>query len=718
MKDNVFSDSWYRISKLKVSLLHSVAIQKQYYRDNLWYVVEEPYTNKYFKITPQAYKFLSHLGVDKTVEEAWEEVLEDDIEDAPTQNDIIDLLSSLHSNNLLYFETNPNNEFILERNNEKKLQETKNKLFSFLYFKIALYNPNKLLDKSLWPIKNIFTPFGFLVWLVVLYFGVESSVENYSHIYDQAQGMLAPSNLFLLYISLSMLKLLHEISHSMMIKKYGGSVNTIGIMFLILTPLPYMDATHSWFFANKYHRMLVGFAGIMSDLFFAAIAAIIWANSGDGLVHSISFNIMLIGSISSLLFNGNPLLKFDAYFILSDWLEIPNFFNKSKEQVFYLVEKYIFRIEHTSSAAHSLSEAFWLVFYAVASYIYRFLVALGIIIYVADEFFIIGVIMAILTILMWIVLPIKNFLVYLFSSQKLYKTRYIAIVISSIFIGLILYLVAFIRFPYFIKAPGIIESQESIRVYAQTEGNLEKILFKNGDIVQEGDEIAIISNYELTLDIKDVALALNQVAIIRQKFIADKSDLKSLNEKEQVLRNKLAFLKNKEKNLRIIAKTSGIFVSNDFSFLEGAWIKRQTQIGTITKKSNLRFSAVVSQEQAFLLFEIKKIQNAQVKLYGKSEQKLNLVNIKVNPYSKNELPSAALGWFGGGEISVSNDENSGKKTTEGFFEVSGDIVRDEKNQHILKDGRSGILRIELKPEPLGVQVYKSIQQILQKRYKL
>jgi len=718
MNDNVFSDSWYSISKLKISLLNSVSIQKQYYRDKLWYVIQEPYANKYFKITPQAYIFLSHLRLENTVEEAWGEVLAQAIEDAPTQNDIIELLASLHSNNLLYFETNPNNEFIFERNNQKKLQEAKSKLFSFLYFKIPLFNPNELLDKSLWLIKNIFTPSGFLIWLIVLYFGIESSVENYSNIYDQAQGMLAPSNLFLLYISLSLLKLLHEISHSMMIKKYGGSVNTIGMMFLILTPLPYMDATHSWFFVNKYQRMLVGFAGIMSDLFFAAIASIIWANSGDGLIHSISFNIMLIGSVSSLLFNGNPLLKFDAYFILADWLEIPNFFNKSKEQIFYLVEKYIFKIEHISSTANTLSEAFWLVLYAILSYIYRFVIALGIIIYVADEFFILGVIMAILSVFMWVLLPIKNFLIYLFSSQKLYKTRFLAIFISLVFFSFILYLVAFIPISYSIKAPGIIESQESIKVYAQTEGNLQKILLKNGDEVKNGDEIAIVNNYELTLDIHDVILALNQVAIIRQKFISEKGDLKFLNEKEQVLRNKLAFLKNKERNLKIIAKTSGTFVLNDFSYLEGAWIKRQTQIGTITKKTNLRFFAVVSQEQAFLLFEIQKIKNAEIKLYGKSEQKFHLTNIKVNPYSKNELPSAALGWFGGGEISVSNDENSGKKTTEGFFELSGDILKDETDEHILKDGRSGLLRIELKPETLGNQAYRYIQQILQKRYKL
>lgn len=718
MNDNVFSDSWYRVSKLKVSLLHSVSIQEQYYRDKLWYVIQEPYTNKYFKITSEAYKFLSHLRIEKTVEEVWEELLAQNIDDAPTQNEIIELLSSLHANNLLYFETNPDSKFIFERNNEKKLQEAKGKLFSFLYFKFPLYNPNRLLNKSLWLIKNIFSPFGFFVWLVVLYFGAAEAVNNYSTIYDQAQGMIAPSNLFLLYISLALIKLLHEISHSAVIKKYGGSVNTIGVMFLILTPLPYMDASHSWFFANKYQRMLVGFAGIMSDLFFAAIAAIVWANTGDGIVHSISFNIMLIGSISSLLFNGNPLLKFDAYFILSDWLEIPNFFNKSKEQVFYLVEKYIFRIEDISSHADTTMESIWLVAYSTLSYIYRFLIALGIIVYVADQFFIIGVIMAILSIIIWIILPMKSFMVYLFSSHKLYKTRYLAVFISLSFLGMLLYLIAFVPLLYFIRAPGIIESQESVKVYAKTEGNLQKILLKNGDFVKEGDEIAIIDNYELMLDIQDIYLALNQIAILRQKNIAENSDLKTLDEKEVVLRNKLSFLKNKEKNLKVIAETSGVFVLNDFSYLEGAWIKRQTQIGTITKKTNLKFSAVVSQEQAFLLFELKNINNANIKLYGKSEQKFNIKNVKVNPYSKNELPSAALGWFGGGEISVSSEENSGKKTTEGFFEVSGDIVKDEHNEYILKDGRSGILRIELEPKSIGAQVYQYIRKMMQKRYKL
>jgi putative peptide zinc metalloprotease protein len=106
-------------------------------------------------------------------------------------------------------------------------------------------------------------------------------------------------------------------------------VHTFGLMFLVTTPLPYIDVTASWTFPNKWHRMLVSSAGMMADLFMAAAAALVWVATGPGLANSLAFNVMLIGSVSSLLFNGNPLLRFDAYYVLSDFLDISQFLPKS-----------------------------------------------------------------------------------------------------------------------------------------------------------------------------------------------------------------------------------------------------------------------------------------------------------------------------------------------------------------------------------------------------
>lgn len=717
--ENVFSDSWHKISNLRISLLNSVSVQKQKFRDEELFVIKEPYNNKYFKLTKEAYFFVSRLTLDKTVQEVIDEIIEEDSKNAPSQNEIIELVSSLHSHNLLYFKNLAENDFIFERHKEKKYKEHKGKLYSFLFFKVPLLNPNSLLDKA----KNIndiiFSKFGLVVWLIVCLLGLKAVIDNIETIFDQAQGMLAPSNLILLYISLALMKLFHELAHSGMIKKFGGSVNTLGIMFLVLTPLPYMDATHSWFFKDKYQKVIVSFAGMMSDLFFAAIATIIWANTGDGIINSISFNIMIIGSVSSLLFNGNPLLRFDAYYMLSDYLEIPNLFQKSKEYFYYLFEKHIFKVETSQNPSGSKRESFWLFTYAVVSYLYRIIIALGIIIYVADQLLIVGIIMAILTFFMWVFTPLKKFIQYLINSPKLYKTRGRALLISSVIFSIVIISIFYIPISNSIKAPGVIESKDSVIVYAKTEGLVEKVLIKNGDYVKKGQTIAILKNKDLEYDIASLNHSLKQIEIVKQKFLSQSSiNLKALNEKKNVLKEKLDYLLNKQDLLKIKAQDSGTFVSNRIDSLVYTWLKKQSEIGTIVKSKDLNFFAVINQEEAYELFDKDKQLTASVKFFGQGEKEFYLENVRLIPFARNQLPSAALGWFGGGDISVSSEDSDGKKTTEFFFEISGTFILNEKDKHIIKEGRTGVLKVELEKSSLGRQIYIKINQLLQKRYKI
>jgi putative peptide zinc metalloprotease protein len=97
----------------------------------------------------------------------------------------------------------------------------------------------------------------------------------------------------------------------------------MGVMFLVFFPLPYVDASSAWAFRKKWQRAIVGMAGVMAELAAASIAAIVWTQTSTGTVHIIAYNVIFVASVSTLLFNGNPLLRFDAYYVLADLLEIP-----------------------------------------------------------------------------------------------------------------------------------------------------------------------------------------------------------------------------------------------------------------------------------------------------------------------------------------------------------------------------------------------------------
>ena len=716
MRGSVFSESWFKVSNLKVSLNTNKHIKKQIYRGEVWYVIEDIYNDQFFKIKPEAYEFIIRLDHNKTVEQVWEECLKISPLIAPTQDEVISLLTSLHHKNLLYFTNRSDNEQLVERDKTRKMSEMKGKLFSFLYFKIPLFDPDRLLDISKPFIKVVFSKIGFVVWFFTLLIGLKYTIENFSLLADETQGMLSPANIFLLYINIIFLKSFHEIGHAMMVKKFGGRVNTMGVMILIMTPIPFMDATQSWLFRSRFQRVLVGAAGMIVELFFAAIAAVVWANTGDGIIHSIAFNIMLIGSISSIFFNGNPLLRFDSYFILSDFLEIPNFYEKSKKQFYYFVEKYIFRLTHLVSPSNSNIESFWLYSYAILSYMYRLLVSLLIALFVADQWFALGVLVVLISVYMWILKPIFAFLKYLFSGDKIYKVRFKTIAISGLFVFTMLIIIAIIPFPFSIKANGIIMTNNYSSVYLKANSTLDSIVVKNGELIKKGDIIAKFSNRELDFEIANLKSSKKETSayILRARANA-KADLVPIFTHMKLLDDKINFLIKKKEDLIIKANIGGYFIYENIEFREKTWFKLGTKLGTIVPLKGVHFQAVVPQEKSYNLFNKNNL-TGTIKLHGLNEHLIETKSLEIIPFEKQELPSAALGWLGGGDMATSNKDGTGTKTIESFFEVRAKIIRIDNL--MLYHGRSGVLKIKLEPLTLLERTELLLTQLLQKHYKI
>jgi putative peptide zinc metalloprotease protein len=716
MSGSVFSESWHRVAGIHVGLASKVEVHKQLFRGRQWYVLKDPFNNRFSRITPEAYNFVMRLTPEKTVEQVWEHCLELFPSTAPGQEEVIQLLSQLQAANLLYFKNAPDSQRIFERYQKQQRRELRGKLLSFLFIRIPLWNPESLLRKIEPFIRMVFSVFGAIVWLLVILLGANAVAENFSSVAEQTQGLLAPGNLIWLYLALVFLKLVHEAGHALMCKRFGGEVHTMGVMLLIFTPLPYMDASSSWGFRNRWHRALVGAAGMITELFIAALAALVWAKTGEGTLHSLAFNMMVIGSISSLLFNGNPLLRFDAYFILSDVLEIPNLYQRAQKQWIHWIEKYLFRSINLVPPAYSRVEAFWLASYGALSTVYRLLVVLAITLFVADQWFLLGILMAIISISIWIIKPIIDIIRYLFVSTKLGRNRPWAQFLTLSALSMLLLVLTVIPFPHSIRAPGIIESEHFTNVYTSTAGYLERIRVESGRSVEKGDVLIEFINTELDLDIRTTRYQILEtqalVSQARNRIIADIAPARA---RLSLLKEKLAGLEQRREELTVRASSSGVWIAPELSRHRNTWFKRRAELGVIVASDAYNFTAVVSQEQASDLFGFDNL-SGEVRLWGRTNQPITAPEIQVIPYERWVLPSAVLGWSGGGDIAVVSTED-GKTTTEAFFEVSAKF-QDDIEGMTLYHGSSGILQISLPPKPLIQKWYMTIEQVLQKRYRL
>ena len=308
-------------------------------------------------------------------------------------------------------------------------------------------------------------------------------------LFSASQKVMDPSNLILLYLGFAGIKACHEFGHAISCKRFGmrsgvgGEVHVMGIMFLIFSPVPYVDASSSWALRSKWQRTIVGAAGMWVELAIASFAAIVWVHTNDtATLHQLAYNIMFVASVSTILFNANPLLRYDGYYMLSDFLEIPNLAQRAKEYIYYIVKRYVWNVKQARSPAHTAGERFWLFNYAWASFAMRIAVSFGIMFYLASvlngALIILAAAMGIAGLVTWVFVPVGRFVHYLATSHELTRVRTRAVVTTIVFLILAIGGLGAIPAPDHARAEGVVETQsdQALELNGQENGFVTQLI--------------------------------------------------------------------------------------------------------------------------------------------------------------------------------------------------------------------------------------------------
>ena len=716
MAGSLFSPSWYRVKDLKPRLRRHVNIYRHDYRGRIWFILQDLATGRSHRFSPAAYRMVGLLDGTRSLGEVWDIANEQLGERAPTQDEAIRLLGQLHAADALVADVSPDSRELFRRHKRHKRMEIKQKVWSPLAVRVPIWDPDRFLTATLPFVRPFLTKTFAVIWLLLVLTAAVFAAMNIGALTTNiTDRVLNPGNLAVLWLVYPVVKAFHELGHGYAVKKFGGEVHEIGIMFLVLIPVPYVDASAASALRDKHKRMLVGGIGIMIELLLASVALFVWLNAESGAVTAVAFNVMLIGGVSTLLFNGNPLLRFDGYYVLADWIEIPNLSGRSTNYLNYLIQRYIYGMREADKVTSLWSERVWFVFYGIAAFIYRMFIMFAIIAYIAGRFFIIGVLLAIWATTTQLLLPIGKGIKFLSGSPKLRTNRARALITTFAAIALILGALFLVPFPSYSIVDGVIWPSQQAQVRAGTNGFVTKVAtttdqkVRSGDLMMQLDDPFMRARLEL-IDTQLAGLEIQRSALIR----TDRVQSALIAEEIDVVQNDRARLVEELEALDIRAPRVGTAVLPNASDLEGSFVAKGNVIGyVVAQRDTQTVRTVVSQNQIDLVRN--DTQSVSVMPVEWGAEPIKAIILREVPGATQQLPTPALGTAGGGNVPVDPSDPNGVQTLGRFFEF--EILMVQPSADILL-GRRVRVRFDHGTSPLGFQAYRSLRQLFLRLYNV
>ena len=710
MAPNRLSPSWYRVAALRPRLRSHARVHRHEYRGRRWYVLQDRMSRRSHRLNPPAHYLVGLMDGRRTLQELWDAAAQRYGDEAPTQDEVIQLLGQLHAADLVQSEGAPDVDELLRRARRTRNRTLMAKLLAPLAIKVPLFDPDRLLERWLPWFRPLFGPAGALLWLALVGWGAFSAAQHWNELtQDIGNRVLAPENLLVLGLVFPLLKAAHEFGHACAVKAWGGEVHEMGVMFLVMMPVPYVDASAASAFAQRRQRVIVGAAGMAVELCIASAALLFWLDMQPGLPRAVLFNVMLIAGVSTVLFNANPLLRFDGYYILSDLIDIPNLRQRAQQYLGAVLQRGLFGIVNDAVQA-TPREAAWFLFFSIASFIYRLTVTFAIAVFIGSHYFVVGVLLAIWAVATGIFAPVLWLVGFIAFSPRLRRHRTRAVLTSSALAAALFVLVFVVPVPSWTNAQGVLWDAEQSVVRSGADGFVQRVAAQPGSRVRRGDPL-VEADDPLLLPRLKMVRAEKEAAEARYQAERMENLSASLvtQEKLKALDADLQRLEERMRDLVVRAPGDGIFALAAPENLPGRFLKQGEQIAHVIPEGRVTCRVLVTQQQVHLVRSGTRAVRAR--LAERPRETVEARVLREVPLAMDRLPSLALSQAGGGEVAL-DPRTGAPKALQTHFELEIELLTERP----AGAGGRVYLRFEHEPETAGRQVWRAAQQLYLKLF--
>ena len=710
--DEPAAQLWRRLAGQRLRLRDTVSVHEHRYRGRPWFLLHDALAGKQYRLSAAVYRFVARLDGRRTLDEALQGLAMQRGAAPDSTPELMGTLTQLHAAGLLAGDGVQDVAPLVARQRQQRRRRGLLRWLRLLSPRLPLVDPDAFLTRTLPWARPLLHPLALVAWLLLVGTAAALSLMHWDALaLYGAQRLDDPRSWLLLVCLYPLVKALHELGHGFAAKAGGAAVNEIGVTLLVFLPVPYVDASAASLFAHKYRRMLVAAAGIMVELLLAALAMFAWLQLSDGLARDVAFAVMLIGGVSTLLFNGNPLLRFDGYYVLADAIEIPNLASRAARYYGYLARRYLLCIPGAAAPAGAPGERPWLLFYGAASTLYRLAISIGIALFLVSVVPTVGMLLAAWLLAAQVLFPLARQLHFLLTSPQLEGRRARALLSLGGVLAALVMVLALLPLGSSTRVDGVVLLPEQAIVRAGVDGFLAQQLVAHGSTVRRGEPLFVLRNRQLEADIAVLEARVAELKARRDAVAFSDRLLREIqSERLAEARAELARLHERRRHLEVRSPTDGVLQVPGAADRQDRLVEQGELLAYVSDGSAARVRVVAEQQEAARIRET--VTKVRVRLATAVAEEVAGELLDDVPAAIEALPSAALGSRGGGAIQVDARDEQGRKTLHRVFAFDVAVPHSDAARFV---GSRAFVRFEHEASPLLGRWYDSARRLVMAR---
>ena len=606
--------------------------------------------NKYFTVGLTAFRLIKNWRGGEDIQNFEKKINSQGIE--TTGDEIKSFIGFLQQNNLIIQPQGQGVPYLMQQKNSLKKSWIMNLIHSYLFFKIPLFTPDEWLGRTLHKVKFLGSKKIRNIIYILGFIGLFFVIQQFENFTKTFLYFFSFKGLMIYFVTLVFVKCLHELGHAYIAKYHGCRVSAIGIAFLVFFPFLYTDTTDAWRLRNHKDRLLINFAGILTELHLALIATFVWGILPEGGLKSAAFFIATTSWISSIAINVSPFMRFDGYYVFSDWLKAENLQPRSFALAKWKIRETLFGFNHKPPEEISPSRRWTFIIYAWSTWVYRFFLFIGIALLVYYfAFKVLGIILFAIEIYWFIMLPIIKEMKQWWmmrSEMKLNKQTF-----RTISILIITLMVLFLPWKSSMKIPAVYISEKYSKIYSPYPAKIKSVFITKDQEVETGQNLIELYSPGLDKEINSIRrkILLTKTKINRMSGTSGNMDeYLTYNQRLIALQSELSGLTKTKEKLVIKAPNKGK-VKDLVSLSNEMWVSNLDQLLGIVHYGTGNVKAFIREEQ------IDRFQENTPAVFIPNDgdhKKIHLISNKLDLSSVNNLPYIALASIHSGPIAIRN----------------------------------------------------------------